>query len=96
MATRSPSATAAAKPQETGSGSVPNRLRMTAAKTLAARCGGGDALSGAPSGDLQPELDQPFLRDPKRRSKRSTRPAVSTIFMVPVKNGWLADEISTL
>ncbi len=37
-----------------------------------------------------------FLRLPKRRSKRSTRPAVSTIFMVPVKKGWLAAEISTL
>jgi len=38
---------------------------------------------------------QDLRRVPYRRSKRSTRPAVSTIFMCPVKNGWLADEIST-
>ncbi len=30
---------------------------------------------------------QLFFREPKRRSKRSTRPAVSTIFIVPVKKG---------
>lgn len=35
-------------------------------------------------------------RRPYRFSNRSTRPAVSTIFIWPVKNGWLAAEISTL
>ena len=30
------------------------------------------------------------------RRKRSTRPAVSTSFCLPVKNGWHAEQISTL
>ena len=35
------------------------------------------------------------LRLPYLFSKRSTRPAVSTIVIVPVKNGWLVEEIGT-
>ena len=36
------------------------------------------------------------LRLPYLFSKRSTRPAVSTIVIVPVKNGWLVEDIGTL
>src|SRR5205807_3395120 len=32
---------------------------------------------------------------PYRRLKRSTRPAVSISFCLPVKNGWHAEQIST-
>ena len=37
----------------------------------------------------------PYFSLPYRLLKRSIRPAVSTIFWVPVKKGWQAEQIST-
>src|SRR5437867_4460131 len=45
-----------------------------------------------PQAGVEPE---PLRLRPYLRWKRSTRPAVSTSFCLPVKNGWHAEQIST-
>ena len=57
--------------------------------------GMGATLSADDAGATS-EAGASALGMPYFRRKRSTRPAVSTIFCLPVKNGWQALQISML